>query len=110
MVPTPTVVQAAWALYGPLANEGGATLRRYTAEELAVVVDFTRRDRLLQEEHAFAGAQAREAPPARGRRSDREARHVLSRGCHGPGTSGGYHSTRYRSSSGSARAAQRKPT
>jgi DNA-binding MarR family transcriptional regulator len=60
VVPTPVVIEAATAIYGPLASEGAASMRRYTSDELALLVDATRRDRLLQEQHA---ARVRALPP-----------------------------------------------
>ncbi|HEY3682628.1 MAG TPA: MarR family transcriptional regulator [Streptosporangiaceae bacterium] len=42
----------AWAVYGPLAEEGEKILARYTAAELAVITDFLNRSRELQEGHA----------------------------------------------------------
>jgi len=44
--------EKAAALYGPLADDGGAILAGYSATELATVLDFLHRDRALQERHA----------------------------------------------------------
>ena len=52
VVPTPKVVQAAMSLYGPIVREGAGILGRYTAEQLEALIDYTRRDRVLQEQHA----------------------------------------------------------
>jgi len=52
VIPTPKAVQAAMALYEPIVREGDGLLSRYTAEQLEVLIDYTRRDRVLQEQHA----------------------------------------------------------
>lgn len=45
-------LRASAALYGPLAQEGGAKLSRYTVAELQLVLHFLEEGRALQERHA----------------------------------------------------------
>ena len=52
VAPTPKAVQTAMSLYEPIVRDGAGILGRYTAEQLEVLIDYTRRDRALQEQHA----------------------------------------------------------
>jgi len=69
---TPRARRLSAALYGPVGAAGLARLRRYSDAELALVRDFLREGRRLQEAHA---ARIRAQPPAaspphrRGRRT-----------------------------------------
>jgi DNA-binding MarR family transcriptional regulator len=62
VTPTGEASARAWALYGPLADEGGRELARYTAAELELIIDYLRRGRALQEAHV---ARIRALPPNR---------------------------------------------
>ena len=44
--------EKAEAIYGPLAEEGREAIAGYSVAELEAVLDFLRRDRALQDEHA----------------------------------------------------------
>lgn len=66
---TPRARRLATELYGPIGEAGMARLRRYSDEELALLRDFLRAGRRLQEEHA-ARIRA-ERPPAAGAGRDR---------------------------------------
>jgi len=52
VTPTRAALDAAMKLYGPLAQEGATITSRYGAAELDTLLDYTRRDRLLQQRHA----------------------------------------------------------
>ncbi len=60
--PTPEVQRIASELYGPIAEEGTAELRRATREQLVLIRDFLRDARALQERHA-ARVRAMLPPP-----------------------------------------------
>lgn len=52
VVPTRKLLQVAADLYGPIAAEGAELLARYSAAELQLLLDYSHRDRELQERHA----------------------------------------------------------
>ena len=66
---TPRARRLCTELYGPISDAGMARLRRYSDEELALLRDFLRAGRRLQEEHA-ARIRAKR-PPGAAKRTQR---------------------------------------